>query len=1059
MVNKINSTEMGSVIVTILAMLVLISLGVGMVMMFSTSSLQVAENNIQLRATILGDAGFRYAAGEYLSAGDLAAKFSRLESLHDEEVTLLDNDGSFKLSVQSYWFVTDSDHNMNDTTLSLRVLGKFPDDFEASIPATGQIKINFEFYTFSSVTTTLGSGFNSDQLSVSITPGLKEAINVNTSVQLAFAPPGFQTITTGGNITISSSNELTDLFPERNGLIQIFKDVDTDSGTYKYKERQNGSIILSGISAVKDGELPLSITPTSQVVIKKQAKIVSTGSFGSGTVGSSRGLSLNVFLTDEELIPADSPEELDLGGIGPGRSEIFDDEEDGHTKLTNWEFDDDDLIPEADKLTVTTQMIDTEFGTSSNYVTFQNFDRPEPSSGYTVKQVDADDVPTSENLNGIWGNAADNIYAVGDRGTILHYDGSVWSSKNSGTGKTLRAIWGTEDKDNGKEITKILVVGDEGTIRIKEGDGSWKKDPTARNIPTSYDLYTAWGSDWDFVQGSGNKGVIPYKWVKDYGNKWRKFPNGGDKFPADDRLNDERSHFRSIWNEKINNKQILLYCGVRTPSNNDPNTGFIFKELPGNWNKVKALYYDDKEFRGVWGASEKNIYVVGNKGTQGVMLKLKPHITLSKANLKKDMWSTINLPAGTKKLNGIYGANENYIYAVGEEGTILFYNGVDWVKIPNDATTGTLTLNSVWGNKSIGLWGVGNNGAIVFLGYPENKIGGHMLPLSQNNAIKAKWAATNRYLSYSIQTKVVWGDTLNYAASGIQFRWHQVSTGKYAGYGVSFMRYDPSNDASNLDGSNYNDMIPNEIKPTFNWTGDAEKNNRLLIVLWEQYVQGGGEHRRWLAYKDISSDSKMVRADGSPIDHASIIVRVHEKLIEGVKVNDINIYYGNASTNNQGYDQKYNNTIRNKYNATFGTDSDIIKWPVFDLDDWTNCPNFAGSNTICETADSFTLVDNVTVHDNPERAGTVTIPNLWIINPLSDLAILKNNFTIRTSRFTTPTGTAFGSQSDRSEIGIHVYGDLGDSASNTRVNFTDFTVQLGVDADAVHSESSFSCLQ
>ncbi len=43
MVNKINSTEMGSVIVTILAMLVLISLGVGMVMMFSTSSLQVAE--------------------------------------------------------------------------------------------------------------------------------------------------------------------------------------------------------------------------------------------------------------------------------------------------------------------------------------------------------------------------------------------------------------------------------------------------------------------------------------------------------------------------------------------------------------------------------------------------------------------------------------------------------------------------------------------------------------------------------------------------------------------------------------------------------------------------------------------------------------------------------------------------------------------------------------------------------------------------------------------------------------------------------------------------------
>jgi len=92
-------------------------------------------------------------------------------------------------------------------------------------------------------------------------------------------------------------------------------------------------------------------------------------------------------------------------------------------------------------------------------------------------------------------------------------------------------------------------------------------------------------------------------------------------------------------------------------------------------------------------------------------------------------------------------------------------------------------------------------------------------------------------------------------------------------------------------------------------------------------------------------------------------------------------------------------------------------------------------------------------------AGSVADPNLWIINPDSDLVALKNNFTIRTSRFTTPTGASFGDQSDRSEIGLHVFGDLGDDTSDKNVSFADFAVQLGVQADGVNTESSFGGLQ
>ena len=52
--------------------------------------------------------------------------------------------------------------------------------------------------------------------------------------------------------------------------------------------------------------------------------------------------------------------------------------------------------------------------------------------------------PSSPWLSGVWGSSASNVFAVGDNGTILRYDGNRWNASASGVTTSLYAIWGTD---------------------------------------------------------------------------------------------------------------------------------------------------------------------------------------------------------------------------------------------------------------------------------------------------------------------------------------------------------------------------------------------------------------------------------------------------------------------------------------------------------------------------------------------------------------------------------------------------------------------------------------
>jgi hypothetical protein len=102
---------------------------------------------------------------------------------------------------------------------------------------------------------------------------------------------------------------------------------------------------------------------------------------------------------------------------------------------------------------------------------------------------------TSYYLYGVWGSSDNDVYAVGWKGTILHYDGSAWSTMRSGGGY-LVGVWGSSGGD-------VYAVGESGTILHYDGS-AWS---TMRSGTSSY-LSGVWGSSGSDVYAVGESGTI-----------------------------------------------------------------------------------------------------------------------------------------------------------------------------------------------------------------------------------------------------------------------------------------------------------------------------------------------------------------------------------------------------------------------------------------------------------------------------------------------------------------------------------------------------------------------
>lgn len=205
-----------------------------------------------------------------------------------------------------------------------------------------------------------------------------------------------------------------------------------------------------------------------------------------------------------------------------------------------------------------------------------------------------------------------------------------------------------------------------------------------------------------------------------------------------------------------------------------------------------------------------------------------------------------------------------------------------------------------------------------------------------------KYSLPNLYFNRQTGTTAInYGDTVVGAtshATGIVQGTPELTSGSWAGgNAVGKIRFASVTGAFSTDewltvggvnrvrvnGSNYfpaaspTDYIPQAIKPKPSDFSPARYNiGPLLLVLWERKSDGTF---RWLAFKDISNDdyakglqdwsapdgsctNNCDGVDGQIInDSASVYIRIEEKRVvlgtgSAVKVNDINLFYGDSSS-------------------------------------------------------------------------------------------------------------------------------------------------------------------
>jgi hypothetical protein len=152
----------------------------------------------------------------------------------------------------------------------------------------------------------------------------------------------------------------------------------------------------------------------------------------------------------------------------------------------------------------------------------------------------------SANLRGVWGSAANDIYAAGygNNGTntapvLYHYNGSGWSEASPARpagwiSASLHGVWGTSASD-----VHAVGYGDESTtmpLLYHNAGGGWARSPVS--LPVGWNrgyLRGVWGSGASDVYsvGSGNNGnqLLPLLYHSD-GNIWSDFspslPGGWD---------------------------------------------------------------------------------------------------------------------------------------------------------------------------------------------------------------------------------------------------------------------------------------------------------------------------------------------------------------------------------------------------------------------------------------------------------------------------------------------------------------------------------------------------
>jgi len=186
---------------------------------------------------------------------------------------------------------------------------------------------------------------------------------------------------------------------------------------------------------------------------------------------------------------------------------------------------------------------------------------------------------TTDSIHDVWGSSSADVFAVGDGGTILHYDGSTWNPMQSGTIQILRGIWGSSS-------AYVFAVGWNSTILHYDGS-TWSPMQSWNRLELHF--LGVWGSSSSDVFAVGYSGLIEHY----DGSIWKRMPIETGTYLKEGIL--------GVWGTSSSD---VFAVGL---------DGLILHYDGSTWRSMSIDIIED--LMSIWGSSSLDIFSVGDSGT------------------------------------------------------------------------------------------------------------------------------------------------------------------------------------------------------------------------------------------------------------------------------------------------------------------------------------------------------------------------------------------------------------------------------------------------------------
>jgi hypothetical protein len=267
---------------------------------------------------------------------------------------------------------------------------------------------------------------------------------------------------------------------------------------------------------------------------------------------------------------------------------------------------------------------------------------------------------TTNNLNDVWGSSASDVFAVGDSGTILHYNGSTWSAMGSGTTNSLKSVWGNSATD----------------VFAAAGGCIYHYDGSAWSLMTILDeaVNCAWGSSSTDIFAGGSLGESGAVWHYD-GTAWSLIRTAGDWVTC-------------LWGSSSTD----VFFGVGIGAG-------IMHYNGSTWTGAYLGHEPEYvELCEIWGSSSSDVFAIGDGFAPCAIW-----------HYDGSAWSLM-VTFEEYGFCGLWASSSFDVFAVGSFGAISHYDGSAW----SSMTSGTTNhLTQVWGSSPSDVFAVGYGGVIL----------------------------------------------------------------------------------------------------------------------------------------------------------------------------------------------------------------------------------------------------------------------------------------------------------------------------------------------------------